>query len=244
MASRCCSMRSTSSDDWPRALSLRLQPAPRGGRRDRLIAQVMENLDEKRRRCLVGELAQPPLGLRNLQQLGRKRPRGVSVLPRAQRLHGETAEVFDQRQPQHDRNGPELADRERRDVLIRVGEPAQRLLIETAGGVRDEIAREHIDARIAAPSPADERRQLLVIASRKVAADFEQLRPDDVVVVAQPFLGRRLGRLGESLLPRASCKSARGARRCGRGGPATRAAGRRSRSRNAPAASCRAWASS
>ena len=176
----------------------RLQPPPCGGRRDRLVAQVVENLDEKGRRCLVGELSQTPLGLRNLQQLRRERPRGVSVLPRAQRLHGEAAEILDERQPQHDRYGPELADRERRDVLVGVGKSAQQLLVETPGGVGDEAAREHIDARIAAPSSADERRQLFVIASREIPADFEQLRADDVVVIAQPFFGRRLGRLGES----------------------------------------------
>ena len=158
----------------------------------------MENLDEKCRRRLVGELAQAPLGLGNLQQLRRKRPRRVSVLPRAQRLHGEAAEVLDERQPQHDRNRPELADRQRRDVLVRVGESAQQLLIEAPGGVGDEAAREDIDARIPAPSSADERRQLLVILPREIAADFEQLRADDVVVVAQPFFGRRLGRLGRA----------------------------------------------
>ncbi len=73
----------------------------------------MENLDEKRGRGLVGELAKPPLGFWNLQQLGRECPRGISVLARAQRLHGKAGEIFDERQPQHDRNGPELADRER-----------------------------------------------------------------------------------------------------------------------------------
>ena len=160
----------------------------------------MEDLDEKGGRGLVGELAKPPLRLRNLQQLGRECPRGISVLARAQRLHGKAGEIFDKRQPEHDRNRPELADRERRDVLIGVREPAQQLLVEAAGGVRDEIAREYVDARIAAPAPADQRRQLFVVPSRKVSANFEQLRANDVVVVAQPLFGGRLGRLGEPLL--------------------------------------------
>ncbi len=86
------------------------------------------------------------------------------------------------------------------DVLIGVREPAQQLLVEAAGGVRDEIAREYVDAGIAAPSPADERRQLFVVPSWKVSANLEQLRPNDIVVVAEPFFGGRLRRFGEPLL--------------------------------------------
>ena len=70
--------------------------------------------------------------------------------------------------------------------------------------MRDEVAREHVDAGVAAPSAADERRKLLVVFPRKVSANLEQLHANDIVVVAQPFFRGRLGRLGESLLRKLS----------------------------------------
>ena len=66
--------------------------------------------------------------------------------------------------------------------------------------MRDEVAREHVDAWVSAPSAADERRKLLVVFSRKVPSNLEELHANDVVVVAQPFFGGGLGRFGESLL--------------------------------------------
>ena len=62
---------------------------------------------------------------------------------------GELAQFFGQREPQHDRNRPDLADRQRRHLLIRGYELDQGFEIKPPGGVRDELAGERIDARVA-----------------------------------------------------------------------------------------------
>ena len=70
-------------------------------------------------------------------------------------------------------------------------------MIESAGGVGDEIARQHVDARIAAPAARRNRRQLFVILARQAPPNLLNLGPDDVMVVAEPFLGGRFRLLYE-----------------------------------------------
>ena len=72
-------------------------------------------------------------------------------------------------------------------------------MIESARGVCDEVAREHVDAGITAPAAGHERRKLFVVSPRQVSANLEELRANDVVIVAQPFFGGGLRRFGESL---------------------------------------------
>ena len=130
------------------------------------------------------------------------------------RLRRQSAEVLDQRQAEHDRNGPQLADREGRDLLIGVGKTPQRFLIESARRVQDEIAGEYIHPRIAPPAAGRQRWQLFVILARQIAADFEQLDADDVVVVAQPFLRRGVGGARGALLRQAPVNLLQLGRRC------------------------------
>ena len=72
------------------------------------------------------------------------------------------------------------------DALIRGGEVDERLEIETAGGVCDQLARERVDARVSGERTVGELRQLEVVLSRKVLANLADLILDDVMVVAQP----------------------------------------------------------
>ena len=124
----------------------------------------------------------------------------MPLLPGSERMHREPAQALHESEPQHDGNRPQLSNRERRDILVRLGKAPKRLLIEASSGVRDEIPREHVNARIAAPAAGRQRWKLLVELTRKVSPDFQQLRADHVVVVAQPLFRGGLGALSKSLL--------------------------------------------
>ena len=213
----------------PARIQSGLQPAPGGCGGDRLIAQVVKNLDDERRRGLGGELKRRIRLLRRAQQLGGKRARGLSFLLRSERLHGERAEALQHRKPQHDGNGPELPNRERRDILIGLGEAAQRLLVEAPRGMRHEISCEDVHARVTPPASGRQRRKLFVILPWKVTANLQHLRAHHIVVVAQPFLRGGFGVLTRIPSRTVSCRFARGARRCGRASPAVRAVALRRR---------------
>ena len=165
----------------------RPDPPPRRRRSHGLIAKAVKHFDDEGRRRFGREMER---GFRFLgrHQTGRELPRRFPFLLRAQRLHREPAEIFHQRQTQHDRDGPELADCQRHHILIRVGKTPERVVIESSSRVGDKIARQQIDARIAPPAACRNRRQLFVILPRQAPPNFLNLRPDDVMVVAEPFL--------------------------------------------------------
>ena len=77
--------------------------------------------------------------------------------------------------------------------LVGAHEAAQHLGVEAAVGVRDEGPGEAEHARIAGERPVGELGQLAVVARRQVVADLADLLFDEVVVVEQPFGGRRDG---------------------------------------------------
>ena len=59
----------------------------------------------------------------------------------------DAAQVLDQRQPQHDRDGPQLAQLERRHRLVGGDETRQALRVDPAVAVRDRFERDVVDAR-------------------------------------------------------------------------------------------------
>ena len=59
----------------------------------------------------------------------------------------DATQVLDQREPQHDRNRPQLAQQQRLDRLVGGNEAHQRAATDRAVAVRDELQREVIDAR-------------------------------------------------------------------------------------------------
>ena len=94
-----------------------------------------------------------------------------------------------------------------RHALIGGGEIHERIDVETPGRVRDQLARDEIDARVAAVRAVRQLRQLEVELSRKILPDLPHLVLDEVIVVAQPVLGRdrlriRAGDAGEELIGR------------------------------------------
>jgi hypothetical protein len=70
---------------------------------------------------------------------------------------GHAAQVFDQRQAQHDGDGPQLAQLQRGHFLIGVDEAAQRFGIDPAIAVRDDFQRDFVDARAAIRRPLPRR---------------------------------------------------------------------------------------
>lgn len=102
---------------------------------------------------------------------------------------GKTLELFDERQPHHDRHRPRLAERERRGPLVGDGKLDDDLEVDAAGGVFDQFTSEEVDARIPAERTLCQLRQLEVVLPRQVLPDLTHLVLDDMVVVAQPLFG-------------------------------------------------------
>src|SRR5581483_2774210 len=177
------------------------QPSPGSGLRDGLIAQAVEDFDHERgRRLDAGRRALGSGFVTLFDEARGKGPGRVAFLLGAKDLRGQPAKSLDQRQPQHDRNRPELADRERRDVLIGIHEAPQNVLIEPSGRVRDEVVGDDVHPRVAPPASVRQRRQLVVVLARKISTDFLDLRADDVVIVAEPLLGRSLHLVADAFL--------------------------------------------
>ncbi len=131
------------------------------------------------------------------QRRGHALPRGVD--PRhvrvgrapgragGERLVREPPEVLDERELQHARPRPELADGERGDRLEGV-QPAHELgAVEAAVAVADQLDRERVDAGVPRLLPRGELGQLAVVAAREVLADVPDLGGDEVVVVEEPL---------------------------------------------------------
>jgi hypothetical protein len=164
----------------------------------------VQELDDERRReraFRFGLFAQHPLDDRLGIALARAEehapsPRAIARAPRGDDVGGEAAQLFDEREAQHDRDGPDLADRQRRDALIRGREVHEDLQIEAAGRMRRDLAGDQVHARIARELSVRELRQLHVVLARQVLADLANLILNDVVVVAEPLFRSDGGRVG------------------------------------------------
>ena len=110
----------------------------------------------------------------------------------SQHLLGEPPQVLDERELQHARPGPQLADRQRRDASGSCSRKRTQLVaVEAAVAVADQLDRQGVDARVAGVLARRELRQLAVVAARQVLADVADLRRDQVEVVEQPLRRRR-----------------------------------------------------
>ena len=175
-----------------------LERLPRRPRRGRLVAQPLQQLHDERRRepvVVLPALLEEPADVR----LGPVRADLQSFVPAPRLLAapaggddavGETAQLFDEGEPQHDRDRPDLADRELRPALVGVDEIDQRLQIDPARRVRDELLGQEVDARVSLEGTVGELGQLEVVIAREVLADLADLVLHDVVVVAEPVLRR------------------------------------------------------
>ena len=117
---------------------------------------------------------------------------GNTFQPRRRDRVGEAAQVLDQRQLEHARPGPELADRERRHALEAFDERGQLVPREPAVAVAQQLDGHRIDARLAHVFRRREARQFAVVGAGQVPADVLDFRRHQVEVVEQP-----LGRWGD-----------------------------------------------
>ncbi len=104
---------------------------------------------------------------------------------------GHAAQVFDQRQAQHDGNRPQLAQLERRHFLVRGHEARQRFRIDAAIAVRDDLERQLVHARAAGRRALGQPWQLLAVVLGQVTAGDADLFFDQVQVIEQPLGGGR-----------------------------------------------------
>ena len=226
VAWRWCSMRTISSAVVPSAARSSSSQRRAGCQRRVLIAQALEELDaagrrERRTRRAGAAMPRrrPGCPCRGRADVGEL----VGHLPRRPAAHdllGEAAEVLDEEDAEADRDRPELADRQRLDLLVGAHHAPQALRVETAVGVGDVRPGDTEDPRVAREMALRQLGQLAVVARGQVVADLAELLVDDGEVVDQPFGGRRdrafvLDRAGEDAV---RLQRGRGrSRRCGAG---------------------------
>jgi hypothetical protein len=99
--------------------------------------------------------------------------------------------VVAERELQHARPRPELADGEGGDRLEGVEPAAELGAVEAAVAVADELDGERVHAGVPRLVARGELGQLAVVAARQVLADVPDLGGDEVVVVEEPLPGGR-----------------------------------------------------
>jgi hypothetical protein len=122
-------------------------------------------------------------------------PRHVKVggVPRGagrEQLLGKPPQVFDQRQLQHARPRPELADGQRRDALIAVQELGELVSIEPAVAVPHQLHGDGVDARLPGMLARRQRGQRAGVRARQVPADPADLGRNQMEIVEQPVARR------------------------------------------------------
>lgn len=161
-----------------------------------MVAQPEDELEQERigERPLIEALCagQGQLGFRSArsEKLVGQLVRTAAFVAAEDDAFGDAPQILDEDNPQGDRRGPELADRQRLHFLIGVHEAAPHIDVEPAVRVRNEGPGHPEDARKAGERSICEFRQLAVVARRKVRSDLPDLPLHLVEIVDQP-LGRR-----------------------------------------------------
>ncbi len=100
-------------------------------------------------------------------------------------------QILEQREAQHDRDRPELAELERRNRLVGRHEAAQAFEVHAAIAVRDGLERDVVHARQARGRTLQQARQLAAVGARQVPLGGADLLFDQVEVIEQPLAGWR-----------------------------------------------------
>ncbi len=129
---------------------------------------------------------------------GHDQPVGESLAPHDrlvafQDANGEPSQVLHECSPEHDRDGPHLTDRERGDILIRVHERGERLLIDARVGVCRQDGHGLHQARIVDEGAFRQAPELRAVPRGQVLCDERDLLFHQVVVVEQPLRRRSHG---------------------------------------------------
>ena len=174
-------------------------PGERQGQRRALALQAAGELGDERshhrrvRPRHVGDRQDEALGVfrRDRRHLVRPVVGAVPVHAIGPDPGGHAAQVLEQGQPQHDRDGPQLAHGERRHRLVGRDKAAEAVSVQAAVPVRDRLERDVVDPRQPGRRAFGQARQLAAVARREVAPRGPNLLLDQVVVVEQPLAGGR-----------------------------------------------------
>ena len=113
-----------------------------------------------------------------------------SILSAAIRA-ADAPEILDQRQAQHDRDRPQLAQLEGGDRLVGGDETAEAFRIDPSVAVRDRFERDVVHARKPGRWAVRQARQLPAVPLGQVSLGRADLLFDQIEIIEQPFAGRR-----------------------------------------------------
>jgi hypothetical protein len=179
----------------------RVEPVERRHHPWILIAQPLNQLnDESRGQDSVVEMSEDEAGGLGFsgadsQQSVRQCIGDLACRASCHDAFRQPPKIFDEDNPQGDRDRPKLANRQGLDPLIGANEAAQHLGIETAVGMGNERPGHPEDARISLERPVGQFWQLSIVAPRQIALDLVDLLVDHVKIIDQPIGGRRYGAL-------------------------------------------------
>ena len=111
----------------------------------------------------------------------------IAVVAGDHQVGSDPAQVFDQGQPEHDRNGPQLAQFQNRHGLVSRDKGVQRLSIDLGIHMRYQFEHEVIDAREPRRRSRHQTGQFTAVAPRQVTPGHLDLLFDQVEIVEQPF---------------------------------------------------------
>ena len=183
----------------PRFRQVLFGPCERQGEGGTLALQAAREFGDKgtgQRRpgaCHVGDLDHQVAGPHRggIGHLCRPARGGLLVGAVGADANADTPQVFDQRQAQHDRDGPQLAQIQDLFALVGCDEAAQRAAAESSVAMRDGLQCQVIDPRHRTTGLADARcgkpRQLAAVARRQMAPRDADFFGNQVLVVEQPF---------------------------------------------------------
>ncbi len=181
-----------------------LDPGERQGQRGALSLQPARELGDERahhRRVRARHVRDHQdqalrIVLGDVHHLVRPRVGPVAVDRAGGDPGADAAQVLDQRQPQHDRNGPQLAQLERRHRLVGRHETGEALRVDPAVAVGDRLEREVVDARKPGGGSLRQAGKLAAVPLGQVPLGRADLLVDQVEVVEQPFRGGRDAAIG------------------------------------------------
>ena len=159
---------------------------PNGRQAEPVLADAMQELNDERRFVARRQRFEVFLVVGSRHVLIRGAAGGAG----GEQLFGEPAQVFDERELQHARPGPELANRQRHDLLVTVQELEQLLAIEAAVAVADQFDGDGVDASVAGVLASGKRRERARVRAREISPDVRDLRRDQVEVIEEPVRRR------------------------------------------------------
>ncbi len=172
---------------------------------DRQVERRMESLDageqfgDKRRRHgrrgadKLGQLGdeQPGVLLDDADESPGPLHRQVVLTPPPGDSIAYAPQVFQQRQAEHDGDGPQLAQLQRLHALVGSYERGQVIGIHAPVGVRDQFQGQVVDAGEAPQRPAAQPGQCAAVKFGKMEAGRIDLLRNEIIVIQQPLGGRR-----------------------------------------------------